>query len=97
MHYDELFNFLALFARLVFTLLDLCRYKYWLDQQTGLFAFVFASVLAEDAWPPVAISLRSEVDETPSSHLFQIKYGFRFLFGDAEEKKEVMCHVLNSY
>ena len=22
---------------------------------------------------------------------------FRFLFGDAEEKKEVMCYVLNSY
>ena len=39
-----------------------------MDQQTGMFAFVFAAVLAEDACPPYWLSLRSEVDGIPSSH-----------------------------
>ena len=55
----QLSSVLILFARLVFTLLDVCRYKYCQRQvgSTDWFAVVFAAVLAEDAVPTlVAIS-----------------------------------------
>ena len=51
----QLSSVLILLARLVFTLLDYAdtsSVKDRLDQQTGLFAVVFAAVLAEDACPP---------------------------------------------
>ena len=94
----QLSSVLVLFAMLVFTLLDLCRYKYC-QRQIGstdwsVCCCVCSCLLLKMHARPRGYLFDRKLMRLVFILVFQMKYGFRFLFGDVEEKKEVMCYVL---
>ena len=90
---------LILFARLVFTLLDyadtsIVSKTSWINRLVCLLLSLQLFLLKMHAHPSGYLFNRDSIFTFVSN---EAMHGFRFLFRDAEEKKEVMCYVLSSY